>query len=115
MLSTLENDLGEVEKSSRDFLSLNFITNSFGFCKDIQKQWPRPRANLDSKHVNLNKPKCNSFFLFLHTYIDRQPDDEKNLLYVAVSRAKKCLQLNGTILRLLACRMVNDVKSCVIR
>ncbi|XP_068713837.1 F-box DNA helicase 1-like [Montipora foliosa] len=46
-----------------------------------------------------------------HIPLDRQPDDEKNLLYVAVSRAKKCLQLNGTILRLLACRMEYFVKA----
>ncbi|KAK2555635.1 F-box DNA helicase 1 [Acropora cervicornis] len=37
--------------------------------------------------------------------LQSQAEDEKNLVYVAVSRAKKCLQLNETLLRILACRM----------
>ena len=33
--------------------------------------------------------------------LDDYGEDERNLVYVAVSRAKKCLQLNSTILNIL--------------
>ncbi|KAJ7370011.1 F-box DNA helicase 1 [Desmophyllum pertusum] len=38
-------------------------------------------------------------------------EDEKNLVYVAVSRAKRCLQLNNTILGILASRKEHFVKA----
>ncbi|KAL9960100.1 hypothetical protein ACROYT_G033506 [Oculina patagonica] len=38
-------------------------------------------------------------------------EDEKNLVYVAVSRAKKCLQLNSTILGILGSRKEHFVKA----
>ena len=40
-------------------------------------------------------------------YLDEYGEDERNLVYVAVSRAKKCLQLNSTILNILGYRKVS--------
>ena len=39
--------------------------------------------------------------------LDDHGEDERNLVYVAVSRAKKCLQLNSTILNILGYRKVS--------
>ena len=39
--------------------------------------------------------------------LDEYGEDERNLVYVAVSRAKKCLQLNSTILNILGYRKVS--------
>ena len=40
-------------------------------------------------------------------YLDEYGEDERNLVYVAVSRAKKCLQLNSTIINILGYRKVS--------
>ena len=45
------------------------------------------------------------FYVFFYSPDDHE-EDEKNLVYVAVTRAKKCLQLNSTILDILGSRKV---------
>ena len=46
------------------------------------------------------------FYVFFYSPDDHE-EDEKNLVYVAVTRAKKCLQLNSTILDILGSRKVS--------
>ena len=46
------------------------------------------------------------FYVFFYSPDDHE-EDEKNLVYVAVTRAKKCLQLNRTILGILGSRKVS--------
>ena len=46
-------------------------------------------------------------FYVLFCSLDDHEEDEKNLVYVAVTRAKKCLQLNRTILSILGSRKVS--------
>lgn len=49
-----------------------------------------------------------SFVFYVVFYSpDDHEEDEKNLVYVAVTRAKKCLQLNRTILGILGSRKVS--------
>ena len=49
----------------------------------------------------------SSFIFVLFYSPDDHEEDEKNLVYVAVTRAKKCLQLNRTILGILGSRKVS--------
>lgn len=55
---------------------------------------------------------CMFVYSFIYFYVlfyspDDHEEDEKNLVYVAVTRAKKCLQLNSTILSILGSRKVS--------